>query len=200
LKGNESMEHEARSSVTDDTAHKYPAITVWNPWASLIAAGAKPYEWRGWRPPGRFIGQRIAIHAGTRRVKRDEISELIYDCRSGRETSLVVALALPLLERWHTSPGSLPLSSVLCTAVLGEPINAPDYAASIGMDSNRVDHTKFGWPLTEIEVVEPFVPARGRQGFWYWSGPAPGGSLHGRSQHPEPGAALMAEGLCPGDA
>lgn len=47
------------------------ALTIWQPWASLIAAGCKPYEWRGWRVPRNMIGRRIGIHAGARRVHRN---------------------------------------------------------------------------------------------------------------------------------
>jgi hypothetical protein len=153
---------------------RIPAITLWQPWASLIAAGAKPYEWRGWPAPARMVGRRIAIHAGARAVRRNELAELLLDLKSAGEarTSLIVAIARPLLERWHTSPGMLPLSSVVCTAVLGKPITAATYAAEHGMspaDSDRIDHTKWGWPLTEIEPLEPFVPARGAQGFWWWT-------------------------------
>lgn len=39
------------------------AISLWQPWASLIACGVKPYETRHWAPPRELIGQRIAIHA-----------------------------------------------------------------------------------------------------------------------------------------
>jgi hypothetical protein len=153
---------------------KLPALTVYQPWASLIAAGAKPYEWRGWAAPARMVGRRIAIHAGARAVRRNEIAELLLDLESEGEafTSLIVDGALPLLQQWHTSPGMLPLSSVLCTAIIGKPITAAAYAAEHGMapaDSDRIDHTKWGWPLTEIEVLEPFVPARGAQGFWWWT-------------------------------
>jgi hypothetical protein len=150
-----------------------PALTIWQPWASLIAAGAKPYEWRGWPAPERLIGQRIAIHAGARPVRKAEIGELIYQLhpKVGIETSLIPEIALPLLERWHTAPGALPLSSVLCTAVLGKPIRAALWAAHAGMaaaDSDRIDHSKWAWPLTAIEQIEPFQPAKGMQGFWKW--------------------------------
>lgn len=155
-----------------------PALTIWQPWASLIAAGAKPYEWRGWCAPRRFIGQRIAIHAGARAVRKSELADLIWSLERGGEggTSLVADQALPLLHRWLTAPGALPLSSVLCTAVLGEPITAARFAEIHGMrpaDSDRIDHTKWGWPLTEIDVLRPFAPARGAQGFWRWHGGAP---------------------------
>jgi hypothetical protein len=150
-----------------------PAITVYQPWASLIAAGAKPYEWRGWPAPRRMIGRRIAIHAGARKALRSEMNLILLDLKFGDagDTSLIAEIALPLLRRWYSSPDDLPLSSVLCTAVLGEPIRASDYAQAHGADSDRVDHTKWGWPLTAIEVLEPFVPANGMQGFWTWRRP-----------------------------
>ncbi len=133
-----------------------PAITLWQPWASLIAAGAKPYEWRGWPAPTRLIGKKIAIHAGARAARRAEIADLIYslerslaDQQLAWSTSLVTEIALPLLQCWHMSPGALPLSSVVCLATLGRPISAAAYAAEHGvpgLDSGRIDHTKWGWP------------------------------------------------------
>ena len=155
-------------------AETYPTLTIWQPWASLIAAGAKPYEWRGWEAPRRLIGKRIAIHAGARKVQKGEIADLCcgLETYGGALTSLNVQIALPLLERWLVAPGMLPLSSVLCTAILGKPITAAAYAEAHGIrpaDSDRVDHTKWGWPLTDIEVLEPFVPAKGMQGIWTWT-------------------------------
>ena len=38
-------------------------ISLWQPYASLIAAGEKTIETRGWAPPKGVMGQRIAIHA-----------------------------------------------------------------------------------------------------------------------------------------
>lgn len=37
------------------------ALTIWQPWASLIMIGAKPYEFRSWQPPAWLIGKRRAI-------------------------------------------------------------------------------------------------------------------------------------------
>ena len=48
------------------------ALTIWQPWATLIMAGAKPYEWRTWPAPKWIQGQRIVIHAG-RCVARTEV-------------------------------------------------------------------------------------------------------------------------------
>ena len=46
------------------------AISLWQPWASLIACGAKPFETRHWAPPRDLIGQTIAIHAA-KKVDKD---------------------------------------------------------------------------------------------------------------------------------
>ena len=40
------------------------ALTLHQPWASLIAHGVKTIETRSWAPPRHAIGQELAIHAG----------------------------------------------------------------------------------------------------------------------------------------
>lgn len=153
------------------------ALTIWQPWASLVVAGAKPYEFRGWRPPRSIIGQRIAIHAGARPIRRDEVLVLLnqlYDPRFG-QPCLHTALALPLLELAERNPkaGALPLSHVLGTAVLGEPKRgdecAREFGEEAGNDSDREGTFNWGWPLTGIERLIPPEPARGAQGLWDWT-------------------------------
>jgi hypothetical protein len=56
------------------------AISLWQPWASLIACGAKPFETRSWAPPRELIGQPIAIHAA-KKIDKDAAAfaeELVY--------------------------------------------------------------------------------------------------------------------------
>ena len=127
------------------------ALTIWQPWASLIMVGAKPVEWRGWACPQWIVGQRIAIHAGARPARADEIADLIERLSSG-ETSLVGEIAEPLLRSVHRL--SWPLSSVLGTALIGAPIPAIRWVRAHApgfLDSDRIDHSKFAWPLTAIE-------------------------------------------------
>jgi hypothetical protein len=153
------------------------ALTIWQPWASLIVAGAKPYEFRGWRPPRSIIGQRIAIHAGARPIRRDEVLVLLnqlYDTRYG-QSCLHAPLALPLLELAKQNPkaDALPLSHVLGTAIIGEPKRgdecAREFGEKAGNDSDREGTFNWGWPLTFIERMIPPVPARGAQGLWDWT-------------------------------
>lgn len=159
------------------------ALTIWQPWASLIVAGAKPYEFRGWRFPRSLIGQRIVIHAAARKIDRPEASLLYQVLRhredsealqqAAAETCLHPEAALPILGRaWMPYREPLPLSAGVGTAVLGEPRNGLDIAAEFGVpranDSDRDEHANWGWPMLEIEQWETPIPARGAQGFWTW--------------------------------
>ena len=45
------------------------ALTLWQPYATLIACGAKTIETRSWAAPESLIGQRLAIHAAVRPVR-----------------------------------------------------------------------------------------------------------------------------------
>lgn len=148
------------------------AITIWQPWATLILEGIKPFEFRSWPAPKRFVGQRIAIHAGARPVKPAEVREMLarLDADGAHGQALDVPRATDLLESWLRGGVRLPLSSVLCTAILGEPLSPAKVKAKLGNDSDREDHFNWAWPLTEIEPLRPFVPARGAQGFWPWTG------------------------------
>lgn len=172
------------------------ALTIYQPWASLIMAGAKPYEFRGWSPRRRggayaaLIGQRIIIHASTRKMDRRELNYLagVLQKREdpqyadlAAETCLIADKALPVLARaldiipGNEGHGDLPWGVGLGTAVLGEPRNGFDIAAEFGLpranDSDRDEHANFGWPLTDIEVWDMPVECRGFQGFWNWPTP-----------------------------
>ncbi len=141
------------------------ALTIWQPWASLIMAGAKPYEYRRWSPPRRNIGQRIIIHAGARKIRAAEVELLEYRLATEPETTgLDPALALVVLRH----PENLPLASGLGTALLGNPRRAAEIHAEIA-DSDRINEHVWGWPLSDIESFAPMVPARGAQGLWNWS-------------------------------
>lgn len=160
------------------TARSIPAITIWQPWATLIAEGLKQWEFRSWPAFPVYVGRRIAIHAGARPARRTEINALMTTLIYGdaRSTGIAdVPKALDLLEGAFTRPTRLPTRSVLCTAVLGRPVQNADLAAQIGVplvnDSDREAHTNWGWPLTDVRRLEPFAPTQGRQGFWLWTPP-----------------------------
>jgi hypothetical protein len=148
------------------------ALTVWQPWASLIAAGVKPYEFRGRTYPLYLQAQRIVIHAAQRKVRRDEVRELILrlEREGGWGLEMDVARALPLLHRWLQSPEILPLSTGLCTAKLDSCVHVlrlPSVAAHPERH-DEIARGMWGWHLTEIEPLPMLEPVKGAQGFWEW--------------------------------
>lgn len=164
------------------------ALTIWQPWASLIMMGAKPYEFRGWKPPRSLIGQRLAIHAGARPVRAREVKDLIRVMRwkDGPTPCLHADIAMPILERveaaltkspdktlFGTSEGlMLPLSCILGSVLVGEPKPGHECAAEFGEDagndSDREGTFNWGWPMLDIKPQPP-TPAKGAQGLWDWS-------------------------------
>lgn len=91
------------------------ALTIWQPWASLIMIGAKPFEFRRWdyRERERALeGQRIVIHAGTRPMKAGEIEDLIERLSEyrGVGTGMDGPKALPLVRRIMESFAETPAS------------------------------------------------------------------------------------------
>lgn len=127
------------------------AISLWQPWASLcFPPGPKIHETRGWRPPARLIGRRIAIHAAKKRV-RIEDPELERLCR----------------ERL-TQP--LPYGAIIGTALLAE-VYLSDLVRIRQADPLDVlcgDWTpgaRWLWRLEDPQPIEP-RPETGRQGWW----------------------------------
>lgn len=47
------------------------ALTLWQPWASLVIEGVKTIETRSWPCPPTLIGERIAIHAAAKRPRSE---------------------------------------------------------------------------------------------------------------------------------
>ena len=148
------------------------AFTIWQPWASLIMIGAKPYEFRRWdyRTRERSLeGQRIIIHAGARPVKLAEVEDIIARMDDGL-SSLAPAIAMPLLDRLrnaHKCRGIVEMSAGLGTAILRTPISVSALFNSPA-DSDRIDHHMWAWPLTDILKFDAPIPMRGMQGFWNW--------------------------------
>lgn len=152
------------------------ALTFWQPWASLVVSGAKPYEFRSWRAPASIVGQRIVIHASARKVDLREVEQLrrllLAGGRYAAQTCLQpIDAALAVLDS-----GAWELGAGLGTAIVGEPRNGADIGADFGAinavnDSDRHLHCNWGWPMGDIERWAEPLPMRGAQGLWNWPKP-----------------------------
>ena len=137
------------------------AISLWQPWASLIAVGCKTRETRAWRPPASMVGERIAIHAA-RTTKGIDVAW---------EDAALSAICLDALGGgW--SETDLPLGAIVATAVLSgaSPTSPPGRKRSEASppEDDMGDYTpgRWVWFLEHIRRLPTPIPTVGRQGFW----------------------------------
>lgn len=152
------------------------AFTIWQPWASLIMVGAKPFEFR----PASYLDRRsyrispqpddrVVIHAAARPVQPAEVDDLLRRLDTDEDATGLRAPARPLLERVRAAYKCrlLPLGAGLGTAVIGAPRNAGVIFGGLRHDSDRGEFN-WAWPLTDIRPFDTPIPMRGHQGFWAW--------------------------------
>jgi hypothetical protein len=135
------------------------ALSLWQPWASLIALGLKHYETRSWSTSYRGL---LAIHAAKRPVKPSEV-----------EGTDIEAALLRKGEHYDR----LPLGAVLCIVRLTDVVPVEQVIALAATDyrvKNEELHYgnyapgRYAWHMDLIRVAPEPVPARGAQGLWTW--------------------------------
>lgn len=138
------------------------AITLTQPWATLVAIGAKRFETRSWSTP--YRGE-LAIHAA-KGMPTWAIEFAKYDPRCVNA----------LREAGVGSVGELPRGVVIATAHLVRVL--PTSALRGGFDRERLEQElafgdftpgRFMWLLEGVVALPEPVPARGALGLWEWT-------------------------------
>lgn len=169
------------------------AISRWQPWASLIACGAKPYETRSWAPPLSMIGQPVAIHAAKKIDKgaAEFAEELMYGQHADGGHDLAKKLSATMTKARDGVMGvfghaAMPIGCVVCIARLEAAFELGDRAEGVtrpsalvvrsmgAADCLTVPYDDFGdyapgrwaWLLTNVKPLNPPAPAKGAQGFF----------------------------------
>lgn len=136
-------------------SERMPALSLWQPWATLIAVGAKRIETRHWAAPPSLIGRTIGIHAAKRKTE----------------------LGLRELEPFASAlagAGELPLGAVVATAVLdrcprmtGEAIARLEALHPAEAAFGLYEPSRYAWVLRDVNPLPEPIPWRGGQGiFW----------------------------------
>lgn len=145
------------------------AITLWQPWATLIAVGAKTIETRSWDTPHR--GQ-LAIHAGSRMPRPGEWPH-------GLGTRLH-----ELGVNWT----DMPRGCVVAVARLVETCPTEEVAFGPGLfdRSQRlygdVQPGRFAWILDRVEHLKTPIKIAGSRRLWELQD----GAFRGHPTHPGP--------------
>jgi hypothetical protein len=135
------------------------AISLWQPWASLIAVGVKVHETRGFRAPPHIVGQRVAIHATIRPFTLADIDERLAH------------LCVNVFGEY--CPKTLPYGAVVATALLQS--STPMTSCAPVDDNDAIcgnwSPDRFAWRMAEVHPLLAPIPAKGMQGWWYWTPP-----------------------------
>lgn len=131
---------------------EYKVITLWQPYATLIATGIKRYETRSW--PTDYRGP-LLIHAAKRPMGMDEM-ELINRLKTKN----------PLLKTSRNIE-DYPLGAILCQTQLTDCIPAEFPPNIIEKTVGNWHPIRWAWLLTKVVPLEP-IPTRGYQGFWQY--------------------------------
>lgn len=136
------------------------ALSVQQPWASLIGCGAKRYETRSWATSYRGP---LAIHASAGFPRRARA--LLDDAACAR------ALARVLAPSGSPSAAALPLGCVIAIAMLADCVPTVPLADGLQPEERAFgDYApgRWAWRLEGVCLLPEPVPARGRLGLWQW--------------------------------
>lgn len=146
-------------------------LTLWQPWATLVAEGAKVIETRSWSTSYRGF---VAIHAS--KAYPHHCREL---CLQEPFRSALKRAGLIQYGAWHPSNNQLPLGAIVAVANLhkvGEILRRSDGAVMVRgqelpMKADEIafgDFTpgRYGWVLANARPLKEPIPWKGALGLW----------------------------------
>lgn len=158
------------------------AITIWQPWASLLACGAKKYETRSWAT--KYRGP-IAIHAAARKCDMRDIPSEAHH--------IMVQAIRPITDKLARTIGYVPFEILPrgCIVATAELLGCHSIRSYIDETSEIIlctpagevligdteaeylfgDWTpgRFAWEFANMKMLDKPVPAKGGQGLWNWN-------------------------------
>lgn len=128
------------------------AITIKQPWASLIVHGIKDIENRTWPCPRKYIGQRVFIHAAGSHGRKFSI-----DLTDAQTKAAFATIAI------ETMFGNMPFGSIIGSVEIVDcSINHPSIWAEKGV---------YNWILANpILFNKPIENVKGKLSFWEYPG------------------------------
>lgn len=164
------------------------ALTIWQPWASLLACGAKRYETRSWAT--KYRGP-IAIHAAVKdpckllplgkgafeRFVQQEIDAERCPSWWLMPRGKIIATA-ELVNVWHIvyHPGPdvdkarhIDIGAESMTTGKHDP-HFGDYFVPTEREIVLGDWTpgRYAWELANVKMLPEPIPIKGKQGLWNW--------------------------------
>ena len=143
------------------------AISLLQPWASLIASGAKKIETRSWST--KYRGP-LAIHA-SKGYKAKNLD------MAWKEPFFVALESLRVTEENGDVSIRFPYGSILATCNLVDCIKmTPEFidlvksAKGYEYDFGEYEVDRYAWMLEDIKALDNPIPAKGALSIWEWDG------------------------------
>lgn len=148
-----------RRNAEEGSERIVKAITVWQPWATLLATGQKHNETRSWKTS--YRGE-ILIHA----AKTDHSGILLH---------------IPMEELKHFQDAGvvnkLPTGAIIGKASLVDCFQIDEaYRRKLQRENPAElafgDYTigRYAWVMADAILFNKPIPAKGKQGLWNWEG------------------------------
>lgn len=131
------------------------AVSMTQPWATLVAIGAKRIETRSW--PAKYRGP-LAIHASKNFSKE------------ALELCLQEPFRSTLLNGGYNDPMDLPLGSVvaMCRLDMVWKIKEESWIPVDQVPYGDFTPGRYAWDLIKIDKLSEPIPATGMLGLWEW--------------------------------
>ena len=130
------------------------AISLHQPWASLIAMGFKHYETRHWQTHYRG---KLIICAAKKNTKQQRLD---YE-------NLASILGIDLTQNpWYR----LPFGQAIALCNLTDCVKMTEDFIEVQSESEQLcghwEPGRFAWKLDDISLISPPIPIKGQQGLW----------------------------------
>lgn len=144
------------------------ALTLTQPWATLVAIGAKAVETRSWRTPYRGP---LAIHAAKRWTDDDRdvcwepVFRRVLDAAGLVDYTPYSDLDTTSQERFD----ALPLGAIVALARLVDVVPAHDHVERLGPQERAFGDYAPGraaWLLADVRPLPTPLPCPGARGLW----------------------------------
>lgn len=144
------------------------AITIKQPWASLIVEGIKDIENRTWKCPEKHIGQRVLLHASK---TPDKINLDVEGQATVKEIKLLSALNRADEDDLY---GCIIGSVEIVDCVINHPSVWAEHSAKKEIRKNKagvifideIEIPVYNWVLANPILFPEPIPAKGKLSFW----------------------------------
>ena len=146
------------------------AISLWQPWASLVATGAKQWETRSWATSYRGP---LAIHAAKAGISKSELRSQLarVDIQGGLAPLVNDPLEIRAVMHWvGVTIADLPFGAIIAVVQLIDcKLTDSLTIDEIGLDWPFGDFSagRYAWRLEQVRRITP-IPYRGAMGFFNW--------------------------------